>query len=79
MKNKETSELAQSLPQLHFAAIGGDLNLITDLLRDKGADVNEQGPKELTALHCAVMSNQIAVARILLYYKANTEAKTNDQ
>ena len=65
------------LTPLHWACIGGHLELVTVLLKS-GADVSAVNKQNRTPLHDACIRNHSEVVKLLLSYRADLEATDKD-
>lgn len=63
-------DMTPSGPPLHIAAEYGQAAAVSYLI-DQGARVDELGPKEVTALHCAAIAGHETVVLILLHAHAD--------
>jgi uncharacterized protein len=62
---------------LHYAAVNGDLQEITDLIA-AGSDVNARDNAGMTPLHFASQQQHFEAARLLLGAGAKVDVKDND-
>ncbi|EKX39274.1 hypothetical protein GUITHDRAFT_143675 [Guillardia theta CCMP2712] len=77
--NSKEYEMPKADLMLNFhvaAAMGSEKDV--NVFLQMGADINEQGPKGLSALHLATLGDQDAMVKWLIGRGANMEAKAED-
>ncbi len=54
-------------PPLHFAALGGHVEAVRELLKHQNLDVNAKDNKNMTPLLCAIRENKVEVVKTLCF------------
>lgn len=63
---------------LHASASGGNLELLETILQRKAVDIHARNKAGITALHYAVQENQFESVQLLLKYKADVNAESEN-